>query len=311
MATSRPRTRDRARVAGPDELEVRPRQPHRTAGRRGPRAAGPSATAPVSDLPEPDSPISPTRSPRPIREAHVGDEVAVGDHATPRPRTSMTASRRVGGVAGHGRSSAVIQTRVEVVAQTVAEQVEPEHGDRDRDARDRCTAGARRTAAPGDSCSIRPHDGVRRRGAEPRNDSAASASTAMAKATDACTMTRGPTFGSTCLRPMANGRRPAARAARTYSDRITWSEPRPHQPHEARHGGDPDRHHGDQGAAAVDRAEHDRQQQRGEREQQVVAPHQRLARPARRHRRDDPQRYADDAAPRPRRTRRTAWSARP
>ena len=47
----------------------------------------------------------------------------------------------------------------------------------------------------------------------------------MAKATDACTMIRGPTFGSTCFRPMANGRRPAARAASTYSDRITWSEP--------------------------------------------------------------------------------------
>ncbi len=51
----------------------------------------------------------------------------------------------------------------------------------------------------------------------PRNDSAASASTAIAKETEACTMTSPLTFGSTWRSPMAHGPRPAARAAMTYS----------------------------------------------------------------------------------------------
>ena len=38
-------------------------------------------------------------------------------------------------------------------------------------------------------------------------------------------MTSPATLGSTWRRPMANGRRPAARAASTYSVRMTWSAP--------------------------------------------------------------------------------------
>ena len=49
-----------------------------------------------------------------------------------------------------------------------------------------------------DSCSIRPHDGVGGRVPKPRNDSAASASTAIANDTDACTISRPEMFGSTC-----------------------------------------------------------------------------------------------------------------
>jgi hypothetical protein len=59
----------------------------------------------------------------------------------------------------------------------------------------------------------------------PRNDRAASASTAMAKDTDACTMTRPLTLGSTCRSPMAQGPRPAARAAMTYSVPSTCMAP--------------------------------------------------------------------------------------
>ena len=47
----------------------------------------------------------------------------------------------------------------------------------------------------------------------------------MAKATEHWTMTRLATLGSTWWVAMPNGRRPAARAARTYSERMTPSAP--------------------------------------------------------------------------------------
>ena len=65
IATSRPRTRDRAASPAPTTSRSEPgsrTEPEAT------RSSGssPISDSPVSDFPDPDSPISPTRSPRPM-----------------------------------------------------------------------------------------------------------------------------------------------------------------------------------------------------------------------------------------------------
>jgi hypothetical protein len=68
-------------------------------------------------------------------------------------------------------------------------------------------------------------DGVGGRVPNPRNDRAASASTAIANDTDACTSSRPAMLGSTCRTAIAARGRPAARAARMYSVASTCSVP--------------------------------------------------------------------------------------
>jgi hypothetical protein len=72
---------------------------------------------------------------------------------------------------------------------------------------------------------MRPQDGVGGCVPKPRKFSAASASTAMAKDTDACTTSVPPTLGSTCRTAMSGRLRPGGAAARTYSVRSTRSAP--------------------------------------------------------------------------------------
>ena len=62
---------------------------------------------------------------------------------------------------------------------------------------------------------------------------------------------------------------------------------------EVRHARDADRNHRGQRAGVVDRAEHDRQQQRGEGEQQIVAPHQQLPQTPCSHRCENTERHTD------------------
>jgi hypothetical protein len=105
-------------------------------------------------------------------------------------------------------------------------------------------------------------------------------------------MIRLETLGNTCRSAMANGRRPAHRAARTYSVFITPMAPlRTTRANDGTRDADGD-HRGDY-PLTVDRGEHDRQQQGGEREQQVVGAHEHFAPPLGHHRREDAQ-----AAPR-------------
>ena len=129
-------------LAAPTRSWSTPGEPHRAGRPRASSGSSPMSASAVSDLPEPDSPISPTRSPRPMPKDDVVDEVGVADaHA-------QVAGRRMtrvlpAAVERRRRSSAVLQPRVEAVAQAVAEQVEPEHGERRSRARGRAPAAAR------------------------------------------------------------------------------------------------------------------------------------------------------------------------
>ena len=149
IATSRPRTSDSVRSLAPDAGRA-----STPASRTDPLARQPlgqqahDASA-VSDLPEPDSPIRPDPLAGADPEVDVGDERASPCAVTARPSTVSDVVERpsrsraggpVGGAYGrHRRSSSL---RVEAVAQPVAEQVEPEHRDRDREAREHREAGS-------------------------------------------------------------------------------------------------------------------------------------------------------------------------
>lgn len=121
-------------------------------------------------------------------------------------------------------SPPVLQARVEAVPQTVSEEVETQHGQGDGDA-------GIELQAWGDEeqfLTFLEHPAPRRRpgrGAEAEVGQAASARTAIANDTEAWTMTRLPTLGNTWRAAMATGRRPAARAAKTYSVFITPMAP--------------------------------------------------------------------------------------
>ena len=80
----------------------------------------------VRDFPEPDSPMSPTRSPGAI----VRDTPSTtGVSASAGVIVSPATSRRVSAISAH------LHLRVEAVPQPVAEEVESEDGERDEQAR--------------------------------------------------------------------------------------------------------------------------------------------------------------------------------
>ena len=133
-----------------------------------PDAASPSGSSPraaseVSDLPEPDSPITPSRSPG-ASENDTSRTSVAAPAVTDSPETSSTL---IVPSASSGR----------YVAQAVGEEVhaEDEHDDRDTGAM--APTGAVSTV-PWASCSIRPHDALGGGAPRPRYDRLASASTA-------------------------------------------------------------------------------------------------------------------------------------
>src|SRR5919108_3630036 len=72
-----------------------------------------------------------------------------------------------------------------------------------------------------------PQDGTYGGTPTPRNDSAASVSTAAANTKEACTMTGDRQFGSTCRATITRAETPSARAASTYVvSRVTSTDPR-------------------------------------------------------------------------------------
>ena len=79
----------------------------------------------------------------------------------------------------------------------------------------------------------------------------------------ACTISAGAMFGSTWSKAMANGPRPAARAASAYSRASTPLRCRAGQLGDDRHVVDADRDDRVDDAGAVGRGQHDRRQERG------------------------------------------------
>ena len=190
------------------------------------------------------------------------------------------------------RSSAVLQPGVVPVAQPVAEQVEPEHGQGDRD------AGVDREARRGEQqlLALLQHPAPRRgrrRGAEPEEGQRRLGQDGDGE------RHRGlhDHEAADVRQHVPHGDRHRAPAGRPGGQDVLGAHhlqrPAAHDPREAGHGGDADRDHRGERAGAEDRAEHDRQQQGREREQQVVGAHHDLAEPARRHRREDAERHPD------------------
>ncbi len=178
---------------------------------------------------------------RRARAADGDAQVTHGEHCVP------PASRCGSRVAG---SSAVLQPRVEAVAQAVAEQVEAEHGQGDRDARERAPGAARRRAAPGPPAASGPTTasaaGCRSRGrtAPPRR------ARRWRTSTDACTMTRLATLGRTCR----SADRPRPPPGRAGGEDVLGAHhlhgAAAHDPREARHRRDADGDHRRERAAA-------------------------------------------------------------
>ena len=252
-----------------------------------PSGSRPMSASAVSDLPEPDSPISPTRSPRPDRRTtRRGRARPAGPDGQPLDAqrvtrcTLLARSRRpsaVDSLAVIVRSS---ELRVEAVAQPVAEQVEAEHGERDRQARPERQRAAWRTAAPGTPAASGPTTasagGCRSRGttAPPRPGSRwRTTPTPARSAPRRCSAARGARR-SRCAAGPPRGRRGRTRWPCTC---IVPARATP----------------GEGGTVAmpiaiiavsvlgpVDGAEHDGEQQRGEGEHEVVGPHDQLGQPA-------------------------------
>src|ERR687888_1693216 len=145
IAICRPRTRRSARWLSfrrsrPSKRAV----PERTRPARG---RSPSSASAVTLLPQPDSPTMPSVSPGPI-----SNEIPFTACTVPLPvqkwtRRSSTAKRDASGTTEDAPAEepedlplaepphAAAELRVERLAQAVADQVEPEHGDHDRDPR--------------------------------------------------------------------------------------------------------------------------------------------------------------------------------
>ena len=146
------RCRSRRRAARASSRSGRPIS-SRPFQRTLPAAVAPSGSSPriasaVSDLPDPDSPISPTRAPSGTANETPSTtrrpSMSTVRSCTSRLTTTTSGTCRI---APRGRMQGVPaarQRRVGRLAQRVAEQVEPEHRERDREAGpDAPTAGRR------------------------------------------------------------------------------------------------------------------------------------------------------------------------
>ena len=200
---------------------------------RGRRPGARSASA-VRDLPEPDSPTTPTASPRrtakvrpadradrPVRAGEGDLEVAdveddVGGRVRGRVRRSRWSRGRLGPrCTASGRRSAPTGADAEALGDRLAEEVErqagDEHGRTGRQRRGRVdvdgSRGRRRAAGP----SRRPADCTPR----PRKDRPAKASSAPPAPIVALTTSGSAMLGSTCRSRIRARPTPATRAAAT------------------------------------------------------------------------------------------------
>ena len=227
------------RVAGADHLEVRARQPHRT-GRHEVLGQQPHQRQPGQRLSRPGLADQSDPFPPADGERHVGHEVGVVDTDAQVADVDDRVLRRLEWQGAHRRS---VQARVEVVAQAVAEQVEPEHGDGDRDAGDDAQPRRDEQQLLGLLQHPAPRRG-RRRGAETEERQGRLGEHGDGERHGRLHDDQGPDVRQHVLQ--ADGERaPSGRAGgQDVLGVHHLQRTRPHQPHEARHGGDPDRDHG-------------------------------------------------------------------
>ena len=162
---------DRADLAAADPAHRLVRADCRCAGRRaGSRppamrpggSSRPMIAAPVSDLPAPDSPTTPSTSP-----GAIANEMSSTATSVPRRVGKLDAQVRCTSSSGSGIAIGSPQLRVQRIAQPVAEQVDRQHHDHQRRAgKDRDPPLARRTGSRcrrGSACRATAASAARRR----------------------------------------------------------------------------------------------------------------------------------------------------